>query len=202
MKDLVVSRRQVLKGASAFGVLGALGIPTTAFAGDEQVELLRWDLVDFPQGVALPGQNFARDNASGDVVTLTGSGEVEPKKGTATGGGTFVHKHSGGGEVAHGVYTVTGFRSFTPAGGTLVGSGLTDGIGTLAQTMGGLLALDVTLMRSGGGSLPGVLEVDCDLSGEFPIDEGVNLSVGAFNFVKQPGSFTLVHVLRGLNQTN
>ena len=201
MKHLVVSRRQVLKGAGAVGVLGALGIPTTVFAGEEEVELLRWDLVEFPQGVALPGHNFARDAVTGDVVTLTGTGEVEPKKGTATGGGTFVHKHSGGGAVADGVYVVTGFRSFTPAGGTLAGAGLVDGIGTLAQTMGGLLALDVALMPSGGGSLAGVLEVDCDLSGEFPIDEGVNLSVGAFNFVKA-GGFTLVHVLRGVNQPN
>src|SRR5229473_103835 len=113
MKDAVLSRRQLLKGAGAVGVLGALGIPTTVFADDEEVELLRWDLVHFPQGLVLAGgENAATDAASGDILTLTGSGEAAPKKETATGGGTFVHSHANGTEVAHGVYKVTGFRSF------------------------------------------------------------------------------------------
>jgi TAT (twin-arginine translocation) pathway-exported protein len=203
MKDAVLSRRQLLKGAGAVGVLGAIGMPAAVFADDEEVELLRWDLVHFPQGVVLPGQDMARDAASGDVVTLTGSGEVEPKKETATGGGTFVHSHADGTELAHGVYRVTGFRSWKPAGGTLVGRPLQDGIGTLQQTIGGVLFLDVALMPAGASPRAGVLEVDCMLPGiEFPIEEGVNLSVGPFNFEKVPGSFTLFHVLQGVNQAN
>lgn len=199
MKDVVLSRRQVLIGAGAVGVLGALGIPTTAFADDEEVELLRWDLIH-PVPLILPGQGTATDTATGDVITLTGSGEVEPKKETATGGGTFVHRHADGTEVAHGVYVVTGFQSFKAAGGSLVGTPLTDGIGTLQQTMGGLLVLHVALKPSGGGTLAGVLDVDCMLPGvEFPIEEGVDLSVGPFKFEKSGGA-TLFHVLEGVNQ--
>lgn len=197
MTDKFLSRRKFL-GVGAAGTLGVLLTPQSVLADDEQVELLRWDLVKFPQGLVLSGgQNTAKDAASGDVVTLTGSGQVEPKKETATGGGTFVHKHASGAEVAHGVYKVTGFKSFKAAGGSLAGVGLVDGIGTLKQTMGGLLLMHVALMPSGGGSLAGVLGVDCELPGvEFPITEGVHLAVGPFNF-KQAEGFTLFHVLRG-----
>ncbi len=198
MKDLKVSRRQVLKGAGAVGVLGALGIPATVFADDEEVELLRWDLVHFPQRLVLSGgENMATDAATGDILTLTGSGEAAPKKETATGGGTFVHTHANGTEVVHGVYKVTGFRSFRAAGGSLAPTGLADGIGTIAQTIGGLLVMDITAMTSTGGSVAGVLGVDCALPGvEFPIEEGVHLDVLSFHF-KQSGGFTLFHVLQG-----
>jgi len=199
MADKLLNRRTFLSvGAAA--TAGALIAPLPVLADDEEVELLRWDLVHFPQGVVLPGQDMAKDAATGDVITLTGSGEVEPKKGRATGGGTFLHAHSSGTEVAHGVYRVTGFTSFTPAGGTLVGLPVRDGIGTLDQTMGGELALQVTLMPSGGGALVGTLEVDCTIPGvELPIEEGVNLSVGSFHFEKAGGA-TLFHVLHGVNQ--
>jgi hypothetical protein len=202
MKDLVISRRQVLKGAGAVGVLGALGIPATVFAGDEEVELLRWDLVDFPQGVGVPGQCTARDAATGDVVTLTGTGQIEPKKENAHGGGTFVHTHANGTPFSHGVYIVTGLISFTPAGGTLAGIGLTDGIGDINRTIGGLIALDIEVRPAGGSHLAGVLHVDCDIPGvEFHIEEGVDVTVGPFHFEKATG-FTDFHVLRGVNQTN
>jgi hypothetical protein len=64
-------------------------------------------------------------------MSLTGSGEARPHKRRASGGGTFVHKHANGSEVAHGVYVVTAFDSFANGGGTLVGTGLTDGIDAL-----------------------------------------------------------------------
>src|SRR5260370_40672594 len=116
MKDLVVSRRQVLKGAGAVGVLGALGIPATVFADDEEVELLRWDLVRFPQGLVLAGgENMAKDAATGDILTLTGSGGAAPKKETATGGGTLLRTHANGTEGAHGGYKVPRFRGFKAA---------------------------------------------------------------------------------------
>ena len=199
MANKCLSRRTFL-GVGTAATVGVLIAPQSVLADDEEVELLRWDLVRFPQHVVLPGQDMAKDAASGDIVTLTGSGEVEPKRGRATGGGTFVHNHSDGSEVAHGVYTVTGFTSFTPAGGTLVGLPLSDGIGRLDQTMGGKLALQVALMPSAGGSLSGTLEVDCTIPGvELRLEEGVNLSVGPFNFEKAGGA-TLFHVLHGVNQ--
>jgi hypothetical protein len=145
---------------------------------------------------------MAKDATTGDVVTLTGTGQIEPKKGTAAGGGTFVHNHANATEVAHGVYIITGFVSFTPAGGSLAGIGLTDGIGDINRTIGGLIALQVQLRPSGGSPLAGVLHVDCDVPGvEFHIEEGVNLTVGSFHFEKA-GGFTDFHVLRGVNQTN
>ncbi len=197
MRDMPLSRRKFL-GAGAAGTLGLLLAPETVFAGDEEIELLRWDLVTIIQNVVLSGgQDMAHDAASGDTVTLTGSGQALPKKGTATGGGTFVHKHAGGSEVAHGVYHVTGFKSFRAAGGSLVGTGRIDGIGTLKQTTGGILSLGVTLLPSGGGSHEAVLAVNCHLPGsEFPVTEGVSLSVGSFAF-KQAGGGTLFHVLHG-----
>ena len=198
MKDLVLSRRQLLKGAGAVGVLGAVGIPTTAFAEGDGVDLLRWDLVQFLQGTALAGgTNQATDEVTGDVATLSGSGHAEPKKRRATGGGTFVHRHADGTEVAHGIYTVTSFQSWTPAGGNLAPAGAKDGIGTLEQTTGGLLVLHIAVFPAAGGMVEAVLGVDCAVPGvRFPIEEGVHLDVLNFHF-KQSGGFTLFHVLRG-----
>ncbi len=108
-----------------------------------------------------------------------------------------MHTHANGTEVAHGVYKVTGFRSFRAAGGSLAPTGLADGIGTIAQTMGGLLVMDITGMTSTGSSVAGVLGVDCAVPGvEFPIEEGVHLDVLSFHF-KQSGGFPLFHVLQG-----
>ncbi len=202
MTDTFLTRRKFL-GVGAAGTLGALLNPQSVLADDEEVELLRWDLVVITQSVILSGgEDMAKDMASGDVVTLTGSGQAAPKKGTATGGGTFVHRHANGSEVAHGVYHVTGFQSFVGAGGTLVGRPRIDGIGTLKETTGGVLTLKVELLPAGGGSLSGALGVNCDLPGsEMTITEGVTLGAGPFKF-KQAGGATLFHVLHGVNQTN
>lgn len=203
MKDAVLSRRQLLKGAGAVGVLGALGIPTTVFADDEEVELLRWDLIRGVQGVILDGgQNMATDTATGDVLTITGSGQGAPKRKMATGGGTYVHMHDGK-VFSQGVYRVTGFKSWKAAGGSLVGAGVSNGIGTLEQTMGGLLVMNIVTTAApsfGGGSVPAVLGVDCAAPGvRFPIVEGVHVDVLSFHFKQSSGfnGFNIFHRLQG-----
>ncbi len=153
-------------------------------------------------GVVVPGGtdvaiDLANDTFKGDTVSLTGSGFARPDKGTASGGGTFVHRHSKGTLVARGVYAVTGFNSFQNAGGSLVGTGLTDTIGRLDETTGGVLSLQVSLFPDGGTPHAAVLGVHCQLPGSSPAtEEGVTLSIPDFgvNFVQSSGA-TLFHVL-------
>jgi hypothetical protein len=162
-------------GAGAIGTLGVLLAPEAVFAGGdhrEEVELLRWDLIQIVEGVVLAGgTDVARDAATGDKISLTGSGDVRPEKHKATGGCTFVHHHANGSEVGHGVCVVTGFKSFANGGGSLVGTGLTDGIDELSKTTGGLLLLKVHLQGTSGAAADGVLEVHCDLPGGKPETE-------------------------------
>ena len=197
MADTFLSRRKFL-GVGAAGTLGVVLAPQSVLADDEEIELLRWDLVAITQGVVLSGgQNMARDAASHDVVTMTGSGEAAPKRRTATGGGTFVHKHANGEVVVQGVYTITEFVSFKAAGGSLAATGLIDGIGTLKQTTGGVLTMKIKALASNGRTVTGVLGVDCAVPGvEFPIEEGVTVDVLSFKF-RQAGGFTLFHALHG-----
>lgn len=192
-----LTRRQVLIGAGAAGALGALA-PTAVLAVDNgRGKLIRWDLVKLVQGVVLAGgTDVGQDRPTNDVVHLTGSGQAEPATREAAGGGTFVHQHSNGTEVAHGVYLVTGFNSFQNAGGSLAGTGLKDGIGEIGETTAGILSLNVHLVPSSGASLDGVLTVDCNLPPGFGIEEGITLSVGPFHFT-QHGGATVFHVLRG-----
>ena len=197
MGQLPISRRRILIAGTA-GTLGVLLTPGAVFAKKpKEVKLLRWDLPMITSGVVVPGgTDVARDAATGDTINLTGSGQAEPKDHSAAGGGTFVHRHANGSEVAHGVYFVRGFRSFENADGTLVGTGLTDGIGELDETIGGVLSLDVRLLPSSGGSVDGVLGVHCHLPGstDNSIKEGVTLSVASLSFVQGTGA-TLFHVL-------
>ena len=199
MSEPLISRRRLV-GAGAVGALGVLLAPGAVLAdgeNGEEVELLRWDLIQIVQGVVLVGgTDVAKDAASGDTISLTGSGEVRPKSHKATGGGTSVHKHANGSEVAHGLYVVTAFNSFANGGGSLVGTGLTDGIDVLNRTTGGVLKLSVHLTSSTGMQADGVLEVDCHLPGGRDVPEGVRLSVPTFNLNFVPDSgFTLFHVL-------
>jgi hypothetical protein len=198
MVETRITRRQVLVGAGAVGALGALA-PTVALADDEgKGKLVRWDLVQIVSGVVLAGgTDTGQDSASKDVFHLTGSGQAEPARREAAGGGTFFHQHGDGTAVAQGVYFVTGFKAFDNAGGTLVGTGLKDGIGELDETTGGILWLHVHLVPSSGPAHDGVLSVNCALPGGRPgIEEGITLTVGPLTFTEHGGA-TLFHVLRG-----
>lgn len=203
MAEVGISRRRLV-GVGAASALGVLLAPEAALAdrdNDEEVELLRWDLVQIVTAstvtaVLAGGTDVSRDAATGDTISLTGSGEARPERHTATGGGTFVHRHANGTEVAHGVYIVTAFNSFRNGGGTLVGTGLTDGIDNIRATTGGILSMKIHFTATSGAAGDATLEVHCQLPGSKPTPEGVRLIVPAFNldFMQQSGA-TLFHVL-------
>src|SRR2546428_4984103 len=133
-------------------LLGVLIAATGAGAGGGGAlgHTYRYDLVQVVQGTVLSGgSDQATDAASHDTVTLTGSGQFKPGTGDATGGGTFVHRHADGSEVAHGVWLATGFISWQNVGGSLAGTGLTNGIAHNGDETGGILALTVRLLPAG-----------------------------------------------------
>ena len=125
---------------------------------------VRWDLVQIAQGVVLPGGTDAGRDA--------GTGD------------TILMTGSGDAEPAEG----------NAAGGTLEGTGLTDGVGRIEEESSGILTLVVRLFPSGGGHADAVLGVNCNLPGATEsITEGITLAVGNLRFV-QNGGATLLHV--------
>src|SRR5713226_8461207 len=141
-------------------VLGVLIAATGAGAGGALGHTYRYDLVQIVQGTVLSGgSNQATDATSHDIVTLNGSGQFKPGPGDATGGGTFVHRHADGSEVAHGVWIVTGFVSWQNLGGTLAGTPLTNGIAHNGDETAGIVTLTVRLLPAGGSAVSGVLKV-------------------------------------------
>jgi len=192
MGELRLSRRRML-GAGAAGALGVLMAPQAVLAQDE-VGKLRWDLVAVGAGVIVPtGTDVATDAPTGDTISLTGSGFARPDEGTASGGGTFVHRHADGSEVAQGLYVVTGFNSFNNGGGSLAATTLTDAIGQLDQTTGGVLSVNI---RVAGVPVTAVLEIHCSLPGGLPETEGIRVIVAQFGLdFKQTTGATLFHVL-------
>lgn len=172
-------------------LLGVLIAATGAGAagGGALGHTYRYDLIQIVQGTVLSGgSDQATDAASHDTVTLTGSGQFKPGAGDATGGGTFMHRHADGSEVAHGVWLAAGFASWQNLGGSLAGTGLTNGIAHNGDETAGILAITVRLLPAGGSPVNGVLEVHCDLPGaSAPTEEGVVLRVGPFNFTQSSG---------------
>ena len=170
-----------------------VAIPAMAVAQPRGLgHTVRWDLVQITQGTALAGgDNVAKDAATGDTFTLTGSGDAEPAEADATGGGTIVHHFANGRPDSTGVYVVTGFHSWQPGGGQLP---IADGVGHVSETSAGVLKMAIRIFRASGGFSDATLIVNCHLPGAtVDVDEGIELSVGAFN-AKQNGGFTLFHV--------
>ena len=137
------------------------------------------------------GDDVTKDAATGDTFTLTGSGDAEPAEADATGGGTIVHHFANGRPDSTGVYVVTGFHSWQPGGGQLP---IADGIGHVSEASAGVLRMAIRIFRASGSFSDATLTVNCHLPGAtVDVDEGIELSVGAFN-AKQNGGFTLFHV--------
>ena len=183
MKDVVLSRRQVLKGAGAIGVLGALGIPTAVFAdsGNDGGRRIRWDLVSLILPDIEAGGDDTASAEGGSTLTLTGTGTFRPGQSRqVTGGGTWTTNNPDvpGGP---GTYRVTELVSWIQAPGTLVGTPLIDhiGNGTKTDTRAGLAVLRIKY----SDGLDGILFVSCNISGTPPsVDEGINASRGFVNF--------------------
>lgn len=195
-----ISRRRFVT-AGAMGALGAVLAPKAVLADENQLGKIRWDLVAVGGGAVVPGgTDVGMDAATGDTLSLTGSGFAHPDDGTATGGGTFVHRHADGSLFAQGVFYVTGFKSFTNLGGSLAGVLTKDAIGRLDQTTGGDLFVRVhAIATSGpaaGGTVNGVLGVHCRLPGGAATEEGITVTVDntPLNFVQKSGA-TLFHAI-------
>jgi hypothetical protein len=176
--------------------LASLSVVAFAVISDAQPRALghtvRWDLPQIVQGTALAGgADVARDAATGDTFTLTGSGDVEPAEATANGGGTIVHHFAATGVDSRGIYVVTGFIDWQPGGGQVP---FADGIGDALEASAGVLKMAIRIFRATGGFSDATLTVNCHLPGAtVDVAEGIELSVGAFN-ATQNGGVTLFHV--------
>lgn len=83
MKDLLITRRQILKGAGAAGVLGALGAPVAALAEEDQDGNRIYIFVAFSQ--APPALGLAKPR-----IGLSGAGTFNPSAQRVNGGGNYV----------------------------------------------------------------------------------------------------------------
>lgn len=180
MKNLRVSRRQILKAIGATAALGTVLGPEAVLADDEENGKVSWDLINlnFTNGHVTAGGHasaFANDDSK---ITITGSGTFRANSGNpedVTGGGTW---ETSGGTVAagSGTYRVTKLVTFTPAPGTpppivdLIGPG---------PGHAGLATLRV---RFSNGK-DGVLNVSCSLVGTpDSVFEGITASMGFSDF--------------------
>ena len=187
-----LSRRQLLKGAGAVGVLGALGIPTTVFADGTRV---RWDLMHINFSIpSFSAGGIVSAHAEGESkITLTGSGTFHPgDDGEVTGGGTWKTFTHTGAPTGSGTYRAQRLVSWDKAPGALPPS-FVDNIGRLADTSAGLALLKI---RYSDGSR-GVLTISCNL-GVGAIFEGVTATKGYVDyFMPEPPATerTIFHIM-------
>ena len=165
---------------------------------------VRWDLVKVVQQTVLAGgHDVGKDAARSETIRLSGSGDARPGAHNAAGGGTYTmhHRerhHDGPHDEEHwteteerGIYVVTGFVDWTPAGGALT---VNDGIGRSAEASAGILTLNVRLYPAAGGHQDGVLTINAHLPGDTPpIEQGIMLAVDGFFFVQDTGA-ALFHI--------
>jgi len=200
MTDPKISRRQIIKGAVAVGALGALGLPSAAFAegGNEGGRRIRWDLVELTPPDVRPGGDDTASAEDQSTLTLTGRGTFRPGHSRpVTGGGSWTSNNPV--VAGSGTYRVTELISWVQAPGHLPPP-FVDHIGTRADTRAGLAVLRIKY----SDGLDGVLFVSCNLAGTPPsVDEGINASRGYVNFfhpamptVGKHSNRTLFHVLR------
>jgi TAT (twin-arginine translocation) pathway signal sequence len=167
MKDLQITRRQILKGAGAAGVLGALAMPTGVLADEDTSEhRVRWDIpsIDFTVFAVNPGGHASARSNDGDRITITGSGtfpNVRNKcRRDVTGGGTWRIPSASDPRCfsGSGTYNVVELLSWTPAATKFPLPH--DNIGEIEDATSGLAKLRVAYSND----THGVLTVSCELS--------------------------------------
>jgi hypothetical protein len=174
-----VTRRQIIKGAAAVGAMGALGLPSAAYADGGDEGRIRWDLIDLTLPDIRAGGEDTASSEGETMLNLTGSGTFRPghSREDVTGGGTWTSDNPVVG--GSGTYRVTEFISWVRAPGTLAGTPLIDHIGSLADTRAGLAVLRIKY----SDGLGGVLFLSCNLNGTpASVNEGINASRGFVNF--------------------
>jgi hypothetical protein len=162
-----VTRREVLKGAAAVGVLGALGVPAAALAEDGPNVRIRWDIVNILTPCVTPGGHSSARTIDGARITITGSGtfpNTNRCRKNVTGGGTWTitpGTAASGCFSGSGDFTVTELLSWVVAPGTFPPGLTCDAIGDPADIRAGLAKLRVSY--SNGET--GVLTISCHLFG-------------------------------------
>jgi hypothetical protein len=166
MKDLQITRRQILKGAGAAGVLGALALPTGVLADEEASEhRVRWDVVsiNFTAGSVNPGGHATARSNDGDRITIAGSGTFPDARNKCrrdvTGGGTWRIPSASDPRCfsGSGTYKVVELLSWTPAATKFPLPH--DNIGEIEDATSGLAKLRVAYSNGAHG----VLTVSCQL---------------------------------------
>jgi len=204
-----ITRQQVLKGAVAAGVVGALGGPASAFADDrEGGGRIRWDIVNVLTPCVTPGGHASAFAQDGAKITLTGSGtfpNVRNRcKDDVTGGGTWSitpGTAASGCFSGSGTFKVKELLSWSPAPGTFPPVLSCDDIGAKEDIRAGLAKLRV---KYSNGEF-GVLTVSCHLFGTPDcVFEGITASMRYEDFYRaespSPGvdaNRTAFHVVRG-----
>lgn len=208
MADPQITRRDVLKGAAAVGVLGALGAPAVAFADDDAEVRIRWDITRIFTPCAEPGGQASARAVDGARITLTGTGTFPNVRNQCrrdvTGGGTWSitpGSAASGCFSGSGTYRVRQLLSWTLAPGVFPSPPLTcDNIGRPEDIRAGLAKLRVKY--SNGET--GVLTVSCHLAGTPDcVFEGITTSMRYedFTFPEPPApgveaNRTAFHVIR------
>jgi len=184
------------------GIVAAL-VVLAGSTGRADAQVVRWDIVKFPGGVATEGGEAsakATDASASQTetatITMTGSGTFEmPEKDEegddVTGGGTWVI--TTGGVTTMGTYKVTGVVLWSEAPGTFP-STLTDSIGNAADARAGLAVLRIKYSDGERG----ILVVSCSFIRIVTptVFEGITASKGFTDFWKaQRPAFTLFHVM-------
>jgi hypothetical protein len=199
-KDLHITRRQILKGAGAAGVIGVLGVPAAVLADeDERAGRVRWDLIAIVGGCVSPGGTSSAKAEGDATIMMTGHGTFPNVRNrclrNVTGGGTWTATSSDPRCLpGSGNYRVTELLSWTPAPGGQFPP-FEDCIpgGTKASATAGLAILRI---RYNDGKT-GTLTVDCHLPGSPDcMFEGITATREYVDFSHWLAGATVFHYLR------